>query len=119
VWLSATAVYFLMRWTVVRGVRNLVAGFAVALVVLAAPWHSLPNDNDQERLWNPFEHLLGASWTLTAVLLLAWFAAALVGSRDVAEVGGRQPSADPGPLAASLGARGESESRNAGIRRQG
>ncbi len=88
VWLSATVVYFLVRWTVVGGVRNLVAGCAVAFVVLAAPWNSLPNDNEQERLWSPSEHLLGAMWTLTAILLLALFATALLGTRGVAKGSG-------------------------------
>lgn len=88
VWLSATVVYFLVRWTVVGGVHNFVAGFAVALVVLAAPWNLLPNDYERERLWNPFEHLLGAVWTLTAILLLAWFATALLRPRGVASVSG-------------------------------
>lgn len=88
VWLSAMAVYFLVRWTVIGGARNLVAGLAVALVVLAAPWKYLPNDNERERLWNPFEHLLGAAWTLTAIVLLVWFATTLVGLRGVAKVSG-------------------------------
>lgn len=86
VWLSATVVYFLFRWTAVGGVRNLVAGFAVALVALAAPWDFLPNDYDRERLWNPFEHLLGAAYTLTAIVLLAGFAAARVRSRGATAV---------------------------------
>ncbi len=88
VWLSATVVYFLVRWTAVGGIRDLVAGLAVAFVVLAAPWHSLPNDNERERLWSPVEHLLGAVWTLSAVLLLAWFATALMRPRPVAAVSG-------------------------------
>jgi alpha-1,2-mannosyltransferase len=88
VWLSATVVYFLVRWTVVGGVRNLIAGSAVALVVVAAPWNLLPNDHELERLWNPFEHLLGALWTLTAILLMAWFATALLRPRGVANVSG-------------------------------
>lgn len=88
VWLSATVVYFLVRWAVVGGVRNLVAGCAVASIVLAAPWNSLPKDNERERLWHPFEHLLGAVWTLTAILLLAAFATALLGQRRGAKVSG-------------------------------
>jgi alpha-1,2-mannosyltransferase len=88
VWLSAMAVYFLVRWTVIGGARNLVAGLAVALVVLAAPWNFLPKDNERERLWNPFEHLLGAAWTLTAIVLLVWFATTLVRPRGVAKVSG-------------------------------
>jgi alpha-1,2-mannosyltransferase len=125
VWLSATAVFFLVRATVVPGFRNLAAGLAVAFVVLAAPWHSLPNDNDRERLWSPLEHLLGASWTLTAVLLLAWFATALSGSSDVAEVRDSageptpQTIAEPGPLPVSPGTQEELERKSAGIPRRG
>jgi alpha-1,2-mannosyltransferase len=88
VWLSATVVYFLVRWSVVGRVRDLIAGSAVALVVLAAPWNLLPNDHELERLWNPFEHLLGAVWTLTAILLLTWFATAMLRTRGVANVSG-------------------------------
>ncbi len=89
VWLSAAVVYLLVRWTVVGGLENLCAGLAVALAVLAAPWKSLPNDDERERLWNPFEHLLGAVWTLTACLLLAWFATAVVRRGGVTKASGR------------------------------
>ncbi len=82
VWLSAAAVYLLVRSTGAGGVQDLLAGVTVAVVVLAAPWNFLPNDDDRERLWNPFQHLLGAIWTLTAIALLAWFATALLRRRD-------------------------------------
>lgn len=88
VWLSATVVYFLVSWTVVGGTRNLVAGLAVALVVVAAPWSFLPKDDERERLWNPFEHLMGAVWTLIAILFLAWFATALRRPGGVTKVSG-------------------------------
>ncbi len=94
VWLSVTVVYFLVRWSVIGGVRDLVAGLVVGIVVLAAPWHFLPNDNDRERLWNPFEHLLGAAWTLTAVFLLVLFATARLGRPGVAEVSGSDTADD-------------------------
>lgn len=96
VWLSATVVYFLVRWTAVGGVRNLVAGFALASVVLVAPWDFLPNDQDRERLWNPFEHLLGDAYTLAAILLLAGFAAARVRSRGVTRAS--EEASDPATL---------------------
>lgn len=75
-WLSATAVSFLARWTTLGGVGNLVAGLGVALVTLAALWMFLPNSDGRERLWNPFEHLLGTVWAVTALVLPAWFATA-------------------------------------------
>jgi alpha-1,2-mannosyltransferase len=99
VWLSATVVYFLVRWTVVGGVRDLIAGTAVALVVLAAPWNRLPNDHELERLWNPIEHLMGAVWTLTAILLLAWFATAMLRTRGVANVSGSDTPDDASDVA--------------------
>lgn len=76
VWLSVTAVYFLVRWAATGGTRNLVAGITVAVVALAAPWVWLPNTEGRERLWNPVEHVLGDLWTITALALLVWFATA-------------------------------------------
>ncbi len=94
VWLSAAVVYLLVRWTVVGGVQNCLAGVAVAVAVLAAPWNFLSKDDDRERLWNPFEHLLGAAWALTAIALLVWFATALVRRRGAPEASGSDtPSA--------------------------
>ncbi|OBG29301.1 hypothetical protein A5764_22335 [Mycobacterium sp. 852002-51057_SCH5723018] len=74
VWLSAAAVYFLMRWTVAGGVGNVVAGLAVALLTLAPPWMLLPHDGGRERGWNGIEQLLGSAWALTALALLVRFA---------------------------------------------
>ena len=76
VWLPATVVYLLVRWAAVGGVGNLVAGIAVAIVTLNAPWTSLPNSNQRERLWTPYEHLLGSAWALTLVVLLVSWATA-------------------------------------------
>jgi alpha-1,2-mannosyltransferase len=73
-WLSATAVYLLMRWAANGGAGNLVAGLAVAVVVLVPPWLFLPHGDGRERLWNGFEHLMGSAWALSALALLAWFA---------------------------------------------
>jgi len=75
VWLSAAAVYFLVRWAAVGGVGNLAAGLVVATVIRAAPWTHLPKFAERERLWTPFEHVLGSVWALTALSLLVWFAA--------------------------------------------
>lgn len=86
VWLPAAAVYLLARWNAVGENRNLVAGLAVALVTLAPPWMFLPNSDGRERQWNPFEHLLGSVWALTALVLLAWFALARTAPRGAAEV---------------------------------
>ena len=76
VWLSAAAVYLLVHWAGIGDTRSLVGGIAVATVTIAAPWIFLSNSHDRERLWNPFEHMLGSVWAATAVALLIWFAAA-------------------------------------------
>ncbi len=113
VWLSATLVYFLVRWSAIGGIRNLVAGSAVALVALTPPWHFLPNDNDRERLWNPFEHLLGALYLLTALLLLSWFAAVRIRSRGVAGVSDEASDASEFELVSRLGSRTSGDHRAA------
>lgn len=76
VWLPATVVYFLVRWSTVGGARNLVAGLAVASVTVVAPWKFLPNSDERERLWTPLQHVLGSVWAITALLVLASFAMA-------------------------------------------
>ncbi|MDT5348202.1 MAG: alpha,2-mannosyltransferase [Mycobacterium sp.] len=74
VWLSAAVVYFLVRWAAVGGAQNLVAGCALGLLMLAPPWMLLSHNDDRERLWNGFEHLLGGAWALIALALLVYFA---------------------------------------------
>ncbi|BBZ43585.1 membrane protein [Mycobacterium parmense] len=74
VWLSATAVYFLIRWAVAGGARNVVGGLAVALLTITPPWMLLSHNHDRERGWNGFEQLLGGAWALAALALLVCFA---------------------------------------------
>lgn len=74
VWLSAAAVYFLVRWAGTGGIPDLVGGLVAAVVTVVAPWQLLPSSDDRERLWSPFEHLLGSVWALTALVLLVVFA---------------------------------------------
>lgn len=74
VWLSAAAVYFLVRWGTSGGVGNLIAGLAVAAVTVFAPWSYLPSRDDRERLWSPLEHFLGSSWAIATLVLLVLFA---------------------------------------------
>lgn len=76
VWLPTIAVYFLARWAAFGGARNLVAGIAVSVVTLAAPWTHLPNGDSRERSWTLYQHLLGSVWAITGVVLLLWFATA-------------------------------------------
>ncbi len=92
VWLSATVVYFLARWAASEGTRDFFGGLAVASVTLAAPWIFLPDHNERERMWNPFEHLLGSMWALAAFSLLVLFATARTGIRGQGPPhAGRQP----------------------------
>jgi alpha-1,2-mannosyltransferase len=74
VWLSAAAVYLLVRWAAECGRWTLTAGVTVAIVTLAAPWLFLPNSDNRERLWHPVQHVLGTVWALVGVMLLAAFA---------------------------------------------
>lgn len=74
VWLSAAAVYFLVRWAGSGGTGNLVAGLVVAALTVYAPWAHLPSRDDRERLWSPLEHVLGSSWAIVAFVLLIVFA---------------------------------------------
>lgn len=74
VWLSVALVYFLVRWAEYGGVGNLAAGVAVAAVTILAPWAHLPSRDDRELQWTPIEHVLGNAFTITALVLLAWFA---------------------------------------------
>jgi alpha-1,2-mannosyltransferase len=76
VWLSSAAVYFLLRWATIGGPRNLAAGIAVAMIAVGAPWIFLSHSDDRERLWNPFEHMLGMAWAITGLALLISFAMA-------------------------------------------
>lgn len=76
VWLSATVAYLVMRWSATGQARNLAGALLVAAVTLVPPWILLPAGDGRERLWNPLQHLLGATWAVAALLLLAVFAAA-------------------------------------------
>jgi alpha-1,2-mannosyltransferase len=74
VWLSATAVYLLMRWLATDDARVRRAAIAIAVIAIGAPWIFLPDN--VERLWNPVQHVLGAVWPAAALAMLAWFATA-------------------------------------------
>ena len=76
VWLSAAAVYFLVRWAAQGGTRNRVTAIVTTLVTVSAPWFFLPNSQGRERLWDPLQQFLGAAWPLAVVLLLVVFATA-------------------------------------------
>lgn len=74
IWLSAAAVYFLVRWVSDGGVADLTAGLTIATMLIVALWALLPRKEDRELHWTPLQHAAGSMWIVTALVLLVVFA---------------------------------------------